>query len=75
MILLCVDGSDRNIVMKRTTDCLNSTRLYSLIIMHAVPRVNAEDISASLRTSPIEIPIVIGRHLNPSTLFKVVEQN
>lgn len=52
-----------------------SIEINSLIIMHPISRVDAENISARLRSSPIEVPVIVGRHLKPSTLLKVVQQH
>lgn len=46
-----------------------------LIIVHSVSRVNAKNISARLSSGPVEIPVIIGGHLNPSTLLKIIQQN
>jgi hypothetical protein len=43
--------------------------------VHSVAGVNAENVSARLRASPIEIPVIVGRHLSPTALLKVVEQH
>lgn len=64
-----VEGCDHNIVM---------TVLHrddSLVVVHSISRVDAENIPASLRSGPIEIPIIVSGHLQPSTLLKVVKQN
>jgi hypothetical protein len=46
-----------------------------LVVMHSVAGVDAENVSARLRSGPIEIPVIVGRHLNPAALLKVVEQH
>lgn len=43
--------------------------------MHPISRVDTEDISASLRASPVEVPVIVSRHLNPSTLLEVIQQD
>lgn len=43
--------------------------------MHPIARVDAEDIPARLRASPVKVPIIVSRHLSPSTLLKVIQQH
>lgn len=46
----------------------------SLIIVHSIARIDAENISTRLRACPIKVPVIISRHLNPSALLKVIQQ-
>jgi hypothetical protein len=46
-----------------------------LVIVHPVARVDAKNIPARLRASPVKIPVVVGRHLHPAALLKVVQQH
>lgn len=46
-----------------------------LVVMHSVSRIDAENISARLCAGPVEVPVIIGGDLNPSTLLKVIQQN
>lgn len=43
--------------------------------MHPIARVDAEDISACLRARPVKVPVVVGRHLSPAALLKVIDQH
>lgn len=43
--------------------------------MHAVSWIDAENVPTGLRSSPVEVPVIIGRHLHPSALLKVIQQN
>jgi hypothetical protein len=47
----------------------------SLIIVHSVAGINAEDISAGLRSCPIKIPVIICRHLIPAAFLEIIEQH
>lgn len=46
-----------------------------LVVVHSVARIDAENVPARLRAGPIEIPVIVGRHLSPAALLKVVEQH
>lgn len=43
--------------------------------MHSVARINAENISARLRASPIKIPVIIRCHLNPAAFLEIIQQH
>jgi hypothetical protein len=46
-----------------------------LIIVHSIATVDAEDVAARLCARPIEIPVLVGGHLQPAALLKVVHQH
>lgn len=43
--------------------------------MHSIARIDAENVSACLCASPIEIPVIVGSDLHPSALLEVVQQH
>lgn len=56
-------------------ECAIIEKRDSLVVVHSISRVDAENVPARLRAGPIEIPIIVSGHLQPSTLLKVVKQN